>query len=860
MKHTVLKRVFYSCVFALTALAFVQCNDEKEKYYERPEWLEPPVYQVLEQKGNFTKYLQCVDRTDYAKALKGAGLYTVFAPNDAAFTAFLKDNGYATVADIPAETVRQLVAYSIVYSVWKIEHLGDKFVNQLYEPGAFKRKTNLYKLPYRDAEYDNKWVYDEIRNGVTVYNTINYQTLLMLQNYKYLPVFTDAFLNSFLPQHLTANDYKTFFPNSEYTGRNVQAGTIITADIPAENGVIHEVSTVSLPLDNQAEILKRNEFSAFKSLLEFQNPDNTYAFKDYRDVSIDAPQGYLDMFKKMLPNEPIDNVYVKSYSNGGIALSPLAENIFNPATGNLNTESSGNTMFIPQNDVLQEYIQQRLLKYYGDINKLPSTIIETLINTHMVEGLIWPQFYKGSINYTGEYLNGTGTAGKDFDADGIISKTIASNGFVYGIDHVIKSRFFETVYSEIFLNPAHTLLDRAYTRYFQNGREELCRSVLNGYTSERWTMLNFSDNLLTKDGFKWDDVNSTFAHDYCPSSLIDGRMLRLMRMHTFPGINNAEINSEIKSFDDLPLITATGGYGGWRYFCNLYGDVVRYKDKQMQAAGNIEDGTVVNLTVQEGEYNNGQIFNVDKLLDYAPRNSTTDDARFKDLTLWQYLKRAKAENPTVGLFIDYVEKCLKSADSDDLAGIKAENFYTVLMPNDAAMNQAISRGLIRALDKITEYEKDSLGNTTTTENQAGTAENLARITNFINSHFLQGQVLPDDGLYYIYPVNINSPDKALVPTLLKITDEKLGLTNARTLIEITKAGTGSTPAVLNFKATNIDVNGRTAVTGAANPTTGTAIRVQRGVITGTQNYRSNRIACKAILHEINGYFTFTLNK
>src|SRR5660398_181157 len=63
----------------LLPVFFYQCNDI-EKYYERPGWLAKPIYEVLEQEGRFSNYLQCVDSTEYALVLKGAGLYTVLPP------------------------------------------------------------------------------------------------------------------------------------------------------------------------------------------------------------------------------------------------------------------------------------------------------------------------------------------------------------------------------------------------------------------------------------------------------------------------------------------------------------------------------------------------------------------------------------------------------------------------------------------------------------------------------------------------------------------------------------------------------------------------------------------------------------
>ncbi|MDR2840658.1 MAG: fasciclin domain-containing protein [Paludibacter sp.] len=848
---TGMKFILPSLLVVLLASVLVQCNDEKEKYYERPDWLEQPIYQVLEDKGNFTNYLQCVQRTEYEKVLKGAGYYSVFAPNDAAFKQYLQQKGYQSVADIPEEDVKQLVAYSIVYNKWTAEHLGDKMLGTLYEPGAYKRKTALYALPYQDSEYNNAWVFDGTQNGLSYYtSTNNYQIRLAEQNYKYLPVFTNNYFNSF-DTPLTAADYKLFYPNSEYTGFNVQAGSIVTSNMAAENGIVHEVSSVNEPLPNLEKLLQNPEYTVFKSLLD--------KYKQYTALSIYSNE-ILEYFKKILPGKNIDEVYMKTYTGGNLAFSPNCENIIDPATGSVNSESSGNTMFIPKNDVLTTYIQQKLLKYYSSTAQLPDEIITTLLNAQMTEGLVWSGYYKGSQNYTGEYLNGQGTYGNEFTSDGIIDKKIASNGFLFSIDHVIKSRFFETVYSEIFVNPAHTLLNQAYKSFFINGlREDIMKCVLNGNISERYTLLNYPDEFLAADGFRFDAINQNFVNDNMPSTTgtpVNARLQRLIRMHIFPGIANNEVNSEITSFDNLPAIS---NYSGWRFINTLSGDVVRHKNNQLQAAGNIEDDTYATLSPLEGEYNNGQIFNVDRLLDYAPRQTGIDDARFNDLTIWQYLSRARQQNPNMKMFIDYLERSLKNGDSDDLAGIKPDNYYTILIPNNTAMNQAVAAGVIVALDKITAYVKDSLGNTTSTEDLAGTAENLAQITNFVNSHILLGAALPDDGLHFIYPVNPVSVNKTLLPTLLKITNEKLEITNAATLVEITKSWSGTTASLINFAPRNIvNPSGKTVVTGGSSGT----MRIQRGIVVGSSipnNFRSNRIACRAVIHEVNQYFTFKLS-
>ncbi|MDR1527609.1 MAG: fasciclin domain-containing protein [Dysgonamonadaceae bacterium] len=821
-------------LYFFCALFFMQCEqgEDTDKYYDRPEWLEQSIYEVLKQEGRFGLYLQCVDKTEYAKVLQGAGLSTIFAPNDEAFSAYLKEKGYASVDAIPEEELKNLVAYSIVYSKWTIDHLSDYFVEGEYVTGAFKRKTNCYALPYRDPEFDNLWVFDETVSGSYSWYQANYQYRLGRNNYKYLPVFFAAYFNS-LPEPLTASDYNTFFPHSPYTGMNVQAGTIVKGDMAAENGIVHEVSTVNEPMKNMDAILKEPAYSGFKSLLDYKNISGNYFFKIYSEVEAI----HLDMFQKMRPNEAISKLYIKSYDPLYLAFSPLMENIYSEATGTYDSEKTGNTLIIPQNESLQKFIQSKLLKYYGNINNLPIEVISTLINTHMVSGLVWPSQYKSGLNATGEYINGAGTDGADFNSAGITEKRIAGNGFIYLADSVVKSRFFETVYSEIFLNPAHSMLNRAYVNYFNTGlREELMKSVLNGYRSERYTVLNFSDDLLKADGFTYNQITNAFDNTEMASN-DDIRLRRLMRMHVFPGLTNSEIDSEVKDFGVSPITN----YDGWGFIVGYSGDLIRYKDHQLQAIGNIEDGTYVTVTKMEDTFNNGIVFNVDQLLQYSPRETASADDRWVETSLWKYLAKAKQENPNVSLFVDYVQACLKNPDTDDLDGIKAENFYTVLLVNNTAMNQAISRGYIRPLAEVS----------------ADYPENLKQATQFVNVHFLQGTVIPDDGLPYIYPVNPMSPTRTILPTILKITDEALGLTNETIRLEITKAANG----LISFMPQNITLGTRILISTGFGTTS--TMRVQRGKVTGStipNNFRSNRIAPKAVLHEVNNFITVTLNK
>ncbi|NLT04385.1 MAG: hypothetical protein GXY09_11050 [Bacteroidales bacterium] len=818
MKSKTLARIVSS--WSVCCLLCVLSSCEKDQYYERPNWLEPPIYEVLQADGSFTNYLQAVDRTSYASVLQGAGLYTVFAPNDSAFNAFLTQKGYSSVREIPDSLVDKIVAYSICNSTYVFDSLG--------VGGSFKYKTQYYSLPYRDPEFNNNWVVDQTMESAwtTSYN-----------NYKYLPAFTSAFFNSYAPS-LTAFDYSVFYPGLTYTGKNIQGGVVLRSDIRAENGIIHEVSTVNMPLKNIADVLNEPENGLFKSLVDVKDINGNYLFRNYTEVTSPTT---LKALQKIMPNDDIDRIYIKFYTN--LTYSLNLENVLDFGTETYLPEKAGYTLILPKASALREYMNKRVLKYYGTNQTVPTEIIKTLVDAHMTASLVWPANYETSLNGNGDYLNGVGSAGNKFAASPITGGTLASNGFVYHSDSVVKSRIFESVYSEIFLNPAHKWSNIAYVNNFNTSlREDLQKCALNGFISERYTVLAFDDALLQADGFSYSLSDNTFSHSAGDNVNTNNRLTRLLREHIFAGLKNDEIDSEITDF----ATTGISNYDGWNFSVTSYGDPVRYKDNQMQAAGNIEDNTFVNLTKLNETYLNGTVWKVDGLLQYSPRvTGASEDKQYRDLTLWEYLDRARTQNPNVALFVDYLQKAVKKYPDDNadftLENLSAEQFYTVLMPNKTAMQSAINAGLLPPLENVNSDHPDD----------------FAKAAFFVYSHIIQGRVFVDDNIKgYLYPVNEMSPNRALVPVVakvnatVKVDSTDYQLTNQTLLLEISKSSGG----LLNFIPQDVVLGSKVLVDGDSK-----TVRVQRGKVTGStipNNYRSNRIACKAVLHEVNNYFNF----
>jgi uncharacterized surface protein with fasciclin (FAS1) repeats len=92
--------------------------------------------------SNLTILVQALVKADLAETLKGAGPYTVFAPTDAAFVAFLKTTPYATLNDVPTETLKQILLNHVVSGSVKSTDLSTGYIKTLAK-GTASSTNNL---------------------------------------------------------------------------------------------------------------------------------------------------------------------------------------------------------------------------------------------------------------------------------------------------------------------------------------------------------------------------------------------------------------------------------------------------------------------------------------------------------------------------------------------------------------------------------------------------------------------------------------------------------------------------------------------------------------------------------------------
>jgi len=646
-----------------------------DEYYGRPDNLQPPIYQVLTAKGNFKSLLAVIDKSGYKDILTGSGSFTMFAPNDAAFQKFFADRGITGPDQVDSGTAKQIVTFSLVYNAFLKVRLADYQSSAGWVPNiSFRRRTTNYTGFYSDSSW-NGTKYTALASNRNNTSGTNY-FVLGDNNNKYITYFLDNYLSA---KHLTSADYNYFYPNTPYKGFNVADATVVTPDIVAENGYIEETDKVLLPFPTVDQYLASNpQYSEFKKL-----------FDKYM-VQYILNSSASDRYKLLTGNTA--NVYIKSF-NPGLAFSPNNENYLKAQDND--GQSDGYTLFVPKNDVLLNYINTVLLEKYSSLDQMPLQIIIDFINAHMWQTCVWPSKFANTNNIQGE------PARFDASAD-IVDKKILSNGFFYGTSKVQQANVFSTVYGKPYLDPGYLLMTRALD---QNYRYTITIPTL------KFTIFMMSDQLLRSWGYDWNVTRNEWQYTAPGTTTVTtggvplANLQRILATHIVPTPNN-----------ELDNITGSG------FIETINGEYIKYNAGKIYSVGALDSGFTVNTTGTKTAIN-GRVYYTDNLLVYTSKtignavkllgSASTSDFNF----FYQYLFSSTNFTASTGTFN---------------AGVPIGGYYTLFIPNNAAIQAAVTAGLLPKMST----GAPNFAPTTIPEQDL--------VNNFIKYHFInKNTVIPD---------------------------------------------------------------------------------------------------------------------
>ncbi|MFD3002011.1 fasciclin domain-containing protein [Pontibacter toksunensis] len=608
------------------------CRDKTfDEFYARPENLGAPIYQQLEARGNFKNFLACVEKAGYKHTLSSSGYWTIFAPTDEAFAAFFQEQNLGGINDVDEETARRIVTYALVYNAFNKEYLSD-FQSSIgwVENEAFRRRSAYYTGPYKANFGEGEVrVLANNRNGNTYFPEDN--------NNKYIPYFIDRYFSG---KGLSALDYTTFYPNVPFTGFNVAGAAVVGNDhsVRAENGLIHIIDKVLLPLPNIDEYLRSQpQYSRFRGLLEKYGA--TYTVNAQATEKWNKIQG------------TTGDVYLKTFASA-LAFNPGNENFLKLMDNDGQTDSW--SMFVPTNEVLQSYIDNVLLEHYESLDDMNPQIIFDFLNAHMWQTTVWPSKFNTTANYVGEPAR--------FDlATDIVDPKVLSNGMFYGANKVQESDAFHSVFGKVYLDPKFSLMSRFLQR-------ELRSAVSNPNVS--FTMFLLSDEVLAEAGYSFDEQANSWMYNGSTNFAVT-RLDRLMSSHIAITLNG--------ELDDL---------SGEGIIDTYSGELIKFKDNMVYAAGNLEpdpqtalaENNLPKVTARK-EASNGVVYYLDKPL-LSP-----------ELAIGLHMK----EYPQFSAFFNYLENAsIYDKKTGEITSVSNGAFYTYFIPSNEAMEQAVADGVLPA--------------------------------------------------------------------------------------------------------------------------------------------------------------------
>ncbi|WP_281225987.1 fasciclin domain-containing protein [Flavobacterium aquiphilum] len=650
-----MKRKLHHYLFVFSFLAlFTNCSsDVYDEYYDRPDNLEPPIFQQLEAKGNFKNLTSLITKAGYKDILGKSGYWTMLAPNDDAFTKFFQEQGITDVSKIDDATASKIVRYALVYNAFRTERMSDYQSTIGWEvDNAFRRRTAFYDgFVTKTINGQPKVIVGSNRNN---FNGSNYY-VAGDNNNKYISYFTQEY---FAAKNLSSYDFNYFYPSAKYTGFNILDSEVTEADIVAENGIIHATNKVQLPLVNLDQYLEsKPQYSLFRDILEKNLV--TYPFNQ------DATNAYHNFTGKS------DNVYVKVYDQG-LSFSPNNENYLKQADND--GQSQLYTLIVPEDAAMQKFINEILLKNYT-YDKLPKYIFQDLINAHMVQNAVWPSKAATYNNALNENLR------FNFNSD-ITEAKILSNGFFFGSKIVQKSNLFYSVYTSAYLDPKYTLATRLFND--GSGLKEMISNIKTKYT-----LFLPSDAKLRALGYDYDINHSYWVYtDPATSVVATGgnartRLLRILYNGIIPTPNN-----ELNNLSGSGIIRSGEQ--------DLPGEYIKWNNNKVYAAGNESGGTTVNVTGYEDQQN-GRTYYVDNLLQFTEEPQGLKIKRLSETAGSQYLS-----------FFNYLKNSLiYDAASGKIQGVDLGTYYTFIVPNNAAIAKAVAAGNLPASPTTTlQGEKD----------------------------------------------------------------------------------------------------------------------------------------------------------
>jgi uncharacterized surface protein with fasciclin (FAS1) repeats len=649
---------------------------KKDDRYKDPTWLGGTNIETLQKSGKYTIFLQLMEKAGFKNTISKQ-LTTLMVPDDDAFKTYFKKKGITSINDLSTDQAFELftlhylanpvTANQLVYDkIWGLLESANGEYRSLF----FRRKTASYTPFYIEIpktgvhKGEQLYIYTGIKY-VPVFSKYIFQDMNGDPNIDYPYMYPGRKWGGLVQWH-SARMLPMIIKNAIPVGVKENSTNIEDVAISTGSGFIYYLDQVVDAMPNIDQYLAaRNDMNM---------TDTSYG------IFYDLLQRFASYNKTSLPNSQGKQLYSKHYS-----ISDLASEFFD--SNQPNTSSGFLTVFLPNNIVLQNYLNNTVLnpKAYSNLDDVPNIIIQYILQSQITNRLeLASRFTKVFFNVYGDK--------SVLDTAYIKPGFVCSNGVIYKSNRILEPNIFSCV-------PGPLFFDKSFSTFLSMLTRANLISDLSG-DKDVTLFAPTNDQLLAANIRIF--VNSSGVEEFQQKG-DDGLWIKLSDVdvttyaqdHVYMGLK-----SDLSGDGYLEMYSRN-----FVHYSNnaLYGGLNKNRFKNNPA-------TITSKEVRK----NGLLYNIDNPIQTKYRMG---QYILSDPDLSEF---AKLMIQTTLLDTNFVEKVTLYKYPNIALTEGANAFYwTAFIPNNAAMAKAKTDGIIPT-------DKDSL-------------------KSFVNYHFIQKTIF-DDGV------------------------------------------------------------------------------------------------------------------
>ncbi len=164
IQHYAGLRKIYSLLIACICLTLItSCKDGFDDYWKYEAEQDGALYTKLKENAQFSLFVRAIERAGLQTTLDRAGVYTIFAPTDAAMQTYLTGKG-TTIEQVSVADLTEIVNYHIMYFTYYHYDFQRRFIasssNVSYLNRSYKYlrvTTDKITSEVSGREWGNSW-------------------------------------------------------------------------------------------------------------------------------------------------------------------------------------------------------------------------------------------------------------------------------------------------------------------------------------------------------------------------------------------------------------------------------------------------------------------------------------------------------------------------------------------------------------------------------------------------------------------------------------------------------------------------------------------------------------------------------